>query len=695
MKKIFFLFTLLILDLISYQVNAEMETTPLQPRIESITPLPSKTEVAPISTINIDDRAGRSIINQPGPLTNTSKPKNLNKELKDKNPKTRQNTKKIRVKDTYYGAISKKMHKTPSEPDISNLANQEKTKDLITFGQALNKALKSLHEGRKKESLDQLKSLWKEIEANNEIGVMVTIAYLAMDLEDEETALKAARTAAELAEDDEFYEVLGNVLIKFHHYDEAEDIIKKMTPNAPETRKLINTLTIKKADQAYTEGRYQDAEELLLTHQENLDAGGLELLGWIQYHLGKLNEAASNFSLAYQRDPRLSSAQGLVFSLHRLKRYQDLLEIANSNQGPLDMLIPTEVREAIKAGHRRFTVDAKANLSLASNEGGLSPGMSAKLEPIHRSKKGAPGEGYLARSGANLTLDWHGQHDQVSLTISYVNLDDQVDQVSGQSGHALWQHFGDNGYIYRLGIGRTPSGGVLPSAWTGEIGIGFNTTNWGWGVNGFRRSVESSLLSLTGKRDLKSRIWGRVLETGLGLNAYVQCCQWHTLASTTVSNLSGINVPSNRKVEVYSRALRPISTVKGLSVGPELFYTSYQRNLRAFEYGHGGYFSPSYHFQLGAVANYEFQLKNVEINLFTGLGWSWTRQDAADGNPLTGDQHGKYSATSGNRVVYHASLDGTIPLGRTWRIGFNLGGQKQPDYEDWRASLYAEKLWRP
>lgn len=656
-------------------------------------PLPSRIEVSPAATATPALRA------EPTPDKPTSAPARAAPQAPQKSPPA--SSPSATPKTPRRTAASAP---APAQGTITGdtLAARQASGDesLKRYDRTQNEIARALNEGRKADALNLMKSVWDDAVRMEDIGTMGAMAYLAMDLKEEETSIKAARTAAELVDDDEYYAIWGNVLIKFNRLDQVDAVLKKMDPKSDETRQLLSNYAINKARAASEQGRHAEAEQILLGLGKNLDINGVEMLGWAQYHLGKYEDAARQFGAAYKKTPRESNAQGLFFSLHKLKRYSDLVSASDATPGPLNAMLSPEIRAAIQAGSTQFTVDGKGHLAIApAQAGGPEPGISVKLEGMTREKSGERGEGRLSQRGSLLTGIWQGEQDQFSLRLSAIDTDDHAERVEADKAlgaYALWLHHSESGFVYRLGAGKTQAGGVLEPAWIGEAGISYYTPDFGLGILAFRRANESSLLSISGKTDpLTGLRWGRVLESGATLSANLQYEGWSSLASLTAAELSGENVADNHKLEFYGRALHPIDALPGLSLGPEIYATRYDRNLSAFEPGHGGYFSPRGYLQLGAIANYETRLGDVDLSLLAGLGWNWNRQDAADGNPLTGEEPGKYAASDDQGVVYHARLEGSVPLDRQWRVGFSLGGQKTPDYTDWRIGIFAQGQWQP
>lgn len=707
-------------------VQAEVERTPISSNIELITPLerPTVTRIiephiqeqpVAIAPARIERIHGEPL----GTAEESAKPTPISSNIELITPLGRPTVTRIiephmqeqpiaiaparidkkktdatRIHGEPLGTAPEKPASTPEGASLTE--SQAHGDDRLKYDQAINAILAASEQGRDVDALRMMKEMWDEIVRLEDFGIMAAVTYTAMRLNDEKTAIMAARKAAELVDDDEFYEVLANVLIHFNRIGEVQDVLKKMDPKSPERKRVLANLAVNKAKVAFDQGNFSEAEQALLEQYASLDEGGLELLGWTQYRLGKLEDAVQQFSAAYAKKPTSSSAQGLAFSLHRLKRYEELLEKASARPSPLAELLSPEVKEAIKAGGKRLSIGPDGRLAVAASPSSEDekPGVTVRVDPKFRDKRGVPGEGVFHQRGMLTSLAWQGEKDQAVLDIEHQKADDEEQEFTGQRYYLSWTHrFEEDGYVFRMGAGRSYSGGVVEPTWHGHIGLARYTPDWGLEVRQFRRSNEESLLSLAGTLDTLRRPWGRVVETGLTLSGSRRLGDWSAIASLTAASLTGENVADNKKYELYSRALRPITSIPGLSLGPELILSHYQRNLSAFEFGHGGYFSPDRFVQPGAIAQYKTRLDKLELNLQTGIGYNWNWQDAAPGNPLTGAEPDKYPASSGKGVVYKVLVDGTWPLTPQWRIGFTLGAQESASYSDRRMGLYVKGFY--
>ena len=136
-----------------------------------------------------------------------------------------------------------------------------------------------------------------------------------------------------------------------------------------------------------------------------------------------------------------------------------------------------------------------------------------------------------------------------------------------------------------------------------------------------------------------------------------------------------------------------MESVPGLALGADVAFSRFDRNLSAFEPGHGGYFSPSRSATIGVVGKYTTRLANVDLLFLGGVGRSVDRVDAAAGDPITGADPGKYAAGGDSGYSFHGRVQGLKPLDGNWSLGFGLGTQRGVSSYEWRANVYVQRRW--
>lgn len=592
-------------------------------------------------------------------------------------------------------ATTSPMANTPSgEPSLAQRQAQGDTR-LKAYDADIAKAMEASAAGRRQEAMAILVARWEEMVEYEDFGSLGKLAYMAAEAGDEALAIRAARKAAELVEDDEFYEILANILIRFGRLDEAAGVLAQMDPKGEEARGVRGSLAVNRAKVLYERSDFAGAEAILEKDRDVLDDGGTELLAWVKYRREKFDEAAQIFGEAYRKTRSESSAQGIVFSLHRAKRYDLLLDRLKGDEGPLSRLVSDDVRAAIVEGRPRLTVGPDGRLALAQGSPGADEirGWHARAEVLFRSKRGTTGEGRLTQTIPATTLTWYGERDRLSLRVEGHRASDGAMSTQGMGFYGLWQREFEEGWSARVGLGRSSAAAVTSlgtgQPWIGEIGAYYFGGEWGIGVSLARRPVQESLLSLSGKPAFGANpAWGQVLQTGLTVSGNHKLRDWALSLSATWATLEGTRVANNDKFDLYGRALKPVPGWEGLQMGPEMILTTHRRNLSAYQSGHGGYFSPRLSAQLGWVGVYDRAWQGIDWHLEGGLGYNWNRQSAAPANPLTGAGPGAIAAATGQGLVYRLLVDASRPLTRQWKFGVWTEIQKSANYQDWRAGIY-------
>lgn len=543
-----------------------------------------------------------------------------------------------------------------------------------------------------------LKQMQPKIIAGKDAGLISLLGYAALNAGEDQLAIDSFKMAAEWTEDEEFFFALSDTYVQLKQPEEAKKVLNSLPKSKDRDRKLDELLGVE-VNAIFQSGQYSAAEKMLLDSKAPLGAGNLELLGWIQLRLGKLAEAAASFEASYRKKPSQGAAQGLAFSHQRLKSTDKLVVLADSLKGPLlELTNDPAVRETIASGQlNRIGVDGKGKLTLA-NAGSYSPpnpGLSVTVGPNIRQRNGDNGQGKLEVAGATAVAEWVGESHQLSVKARQFQADNgEIRENNLSSIYALWRHQSAHGLEYSAGLGISPAGGVITTTPIAELGIASYGAESGWNAQIFRRTNEESILSMSGLYDPQSKYsWGQVMENGLTLGGYFTLPDalkdWKAEGSLTLSQLEGKNVADNQKLAFWGRLTRPIEDVEGLRAGLVLYSSAFDKNLSYYTPGFGGYFSPEASVNITPALIYEGSLGALELKTQAGLGWGYAKQASADGNPLSGQDPGKYPGGSSSGLASFLDVDARLPLDKNWALGLNLGGQSSPDYEEWYAWFYA------
>ncbi len=190
---------------------------------------------------------------------------------------------------------------------------------------------------------------------------------------------------------------------------------------------------------------------------------------------------------------------------------------------------------------------------------------------------------------------------------------------TSQSGVALGAAYARGGFS--VDIGTTPLGFLRENMVGGieiapEIGDGVRLR-----LTAERRAMTDSLLSWGGARDpALGSTWGGVVRTGGRAQIEFASGETNFYIAGGYFSMSGEGVAENSRIEAGAGFQTPIwrSATEELVTGLDLVYFAYDKNLRFFTLGHGGYYSP----QSFLAANIPIDYRGRSNNLFYRVGAS-------------------------------------------------------------------------
>lgn len=198
-----------------------------------------------------------------------------------------------------------------------------------------------------------------------------------------------------------------------------------------------------------------------------------------------------------------------------------------------------------------------------------------------------------------------------------------------------------------------------------------------------RRPVTDSLLSYAGTvDDLSGTTWGGVTATGARLELGTEEGAFGLYGYSGFHLMRGRNVVNNSRFEVGGGAYYKLvqDTDMELTTGVNITALGYQRNLRYFTLGHGGYFSPQRYFSISVPVEWAGRSGKMSYRLDGSIGiQSFTENSAAY---FPGD-----ATRQANWETVAASSAAAAPTGVTLRtfypgqsktgLGFRLGGEAE------------------
>ena len=202
-----------------------------------------------------------------------------------------------------------------------------------------------------------------------------------------------------------------------------------------------------------------------------------------------------------------------------------------------------------------------------------------------------------------------------------------------------------------------------------------------------RRAVNDSVLSFAGARDARTReSWGGVSATGGRLDATWDDDDFGIYGYGTLHALTGTGVQSNSRYEagggMYWRVQRARDS--GFTAGLNFSGLGYDKNLRYFTYGHGGYFSPQQFLSLSVPFDWTQRTGRLSYQLKGSLGVQYFKEDAAPYFPTSATRQAAAAQAASDAEAFGASgtasalYRGQSKTGLGYSLGMAMEYQMHP-----------------
>ncbi|MFZ6744043.1 cellulose synthase subunit BcsC-related outer membrane protein [Undibacterium sp. JH2W] len=265
----------------------------------------------------------------------------------------------------------------------------------------------------------------------------------------------------------------------------------------------------------------------------------------------------------------------------------------------------------------------------------------------------------------------------------------------------------------RADIGSSPIGFPIQNV-VGGLRWSGSDDGASLGIELARRSVTDSYLSYAGAKDsLYGLTWGGVTRTGVKIDTSYDGEDGGVYASLGYYSLTGKNVVKNTEAEfglgAYWRAYKSNDFSFTTGLGLTSFF--YNKNLRYFTYGHGGYFSPKSYVAVGIPLEIAGRKGKFSYQLATSLGVQHFRELAAAYYPNSpADQTDLEQFAAANPTVnIQTSYPGQTRTAFAFKIGgaaeyqlsphLFLGGKlsadNSGDFNDTSAAVYLRYSFEP
>jgi cellulose synthase operon protein C len=226
-----------------------------------------------------------------------------------------------------------------------------------------------------------------------------------------------------------------------------------------------------------------------------------------------------------------------------------------------------------------------------------------------------------------------------------------------------------------------------------------------------RDAIKETQLSYAGLRDLGSttptypgNIWGGVVTNGGRIQATMGDAKSGWYLEGGGQYLTGNNVPSNTRIDgdagAYWAAWHD-PAYGSLTIGMNFFGMHYDKNLRYFTYGQGGYFSPSAYLLGGVPLTFNGHygpkfhyraLMSLGVQAFQESSSPFYPTDpalqASRGNPYYPER----TSVGGN---YNFEGEGSYAIADHWYVGGFLAFNNTLDYASDRIGFYFRYTFRP
>ena len=220
-------------------------------------------------------------------------------------------------------------------------------------------------------------------------------------------------------------------------------------------------------------------------------------------------------------------------------------------------------------------------------------------------------------------------------------------------------------------------------------------------VKGERRAVTDSVLSYAGTKDPSTgTAWGGVTRTRghAQLEFSVKDANFYVGGGYAV--LNGQNVASNREYEFGAGGTYPIwrNATDDLKIGIDTVYFAYDKNLRFFTVGQGGYFSPQSYFAALFPLRYTSKHDELTWSLGASLGYQTYNEKASPVFPTNPGLQNSLVALAGSdptTITSYPSKSASGPVGGLdgsveYRVSdsFALGGRASYQHAgDWSETI--------
>ncbi|MGI4860809.1 MAG: cellulose synthase subunit BcsC-related outer membrane protein [Janthinobacterium lividum] len=256
--------------------------------------------------------------------------------------------------------------------------------------------------------------------------------------------------------------------------------------------------------------------------------------------------------------------------------------------------------------------------------------------------------------------------------------------ISGQTANGVGISGGYETDRLRVDVGSTPVGFKETNVVGGLNFRGSLNDQTTYTLDASRRAVTDSLLSYAGVRDNRTGLtWGGVTSSGARADVTHDDGTNGVYGYGSYGFLAGTNVENNTRAEagggVYTRLLK--QTDRELSVGVNVTWFSYDKNLRYFTYGQGGYFSPQQYISLSVPVSWTQSRGKFGYQVKGSLGIQHFRENASDYFPTNATLQAAAVAAQAAAVSAGAATSSSAVYPGQSKTGLGYSLQASAEYQ--------------
>ncbi len=499
---------------------------------------------------------------------------------------------------------------------------------------------------------------------------------------------------------------LAHALMAQQKFRDAAQVLDAMEPPYPEGRQALvfrlymeeGAYLRKAKDLPGAEGAYRRAAAI-----KTDDGGPWFSLGWLLLEQGRPQQAAEAFEKAYGLQPTGEAGEGLLLSLERSGDFVAAYGQATAMARAED----PSVREAVGRHYLRTGKVLHAASVLKDEKNDAAPWTTLRTSYESRSGDEGTSRTRSLRTPWTAYVPWGSDSLWIlSLEGTFLDTGDPgsspfVGSFGLPDAHkadvsrwieSAWIVAPSVGFIkegawdVRVTAGSSPLGGPVDPMPT----FSFELQNPRWRLEAHHKSVEETVLSWIGQRDLYSeRTWGRVLKTGGSIGRDIS---WPNGSWVSVrvgaDHYRGHNVWRNFSLTGDAAVGRSFPYRSGtFSLGGFVTGSHFDRNSDFYTYGHGGYFSPSFFMMTGPTVRYRSDPGGLWwLDMKASAGYLYYETEASPIYPRNATNE-KYSGDRFSGLGYSGSFRAIRLLTPHAALGVHVDMDKSSDYTRWAAGV--------